>query len=217
MKQPYLPASQTNTYVADAKSTLITILHWQTLARLIMKPVLAKFARNITCDFDENDLLPEKTYLAVSNHQSHFDAFVLIAGISPQVFQRLQPFRAMTSNHFLRRGPIKYAALRMGCFPAKPHASLPNGINYASLLIEQGQSVYICPEGKIDINKETSARPGVGILAKVPNVEIIPVHIKWSRTGRWHRSFQLAYGKPYDGSNMTAQEILDYCYALPLR
>ena len=177
---------------------------------------MAIFGRDITCYFDETDLLPEKTYLAVSNHQSHLDAFVLIAGISPGVFNRLEPFRAMTTNRFLARGPVKHAALKMGCYPAKPHPTLPSGIEYSVAMIKRGQTVYICPEGKKSQPGKQTARPGVAVLAKLPNVEIIPVHIQWTRYGRWRRSFQLTYGKPFDGSQMSAQEILDRCYVLPL-
>ena len=193
-----------------------SILRWQIFARFIMKPVMAAFGRNIIFGFDDCDLLPDKTYVVVSNHQSQLDAFVLLASFSPTVFNRLEPFRAMTTNRFLARGPMKYAALKMGCYPAKPHLSLPSGVGYASELIKRGQTVYICPEGKINRGDGQSARPGVAILAKLPNVEIIPAHIQWTRNGRWRRSFQLTYGKPFDGSEMTAQEILDRCYALPL-
>jgi len=192
------------------------IYRWQRFARFIMKPVMATFGRDIIFGFDDYDLLPDKTYVVVSNHQSQLDAFVLLASFSPTVFNRLEPFRAMTTNRFLARGPIKYAALKMGCYPAKPHPTLPSGVEYAAALIQRGQTVYICPEGKKSQPGKQTARPGVAILAKLPNVEIIPVHIQWTRSGRWRRSFQLTYGKPFDGSQMSAQQILDHIYALPL-
>ncbi len=193
-----------------------TICRWQSFARFIMKPVMSAFARDITFGFDGADLLPQKTYIVVSNHQSQLDAFVLLASLNPMVFRRLEPFRAMTTNRFLARGPVKYAARRMGCYPAKPHPSLPWGIEYASVLIKRGQTIYICPEGKKSQPGQQAARPGVALLAKLPNVELIPAHIQWTRYSRWRRSFRLTYGKPFNGSHMSAQEILDACYALPL-
>lgn len=207
----------TGAIVDSANMTKVkSIKRWQFFARLIMKPIIVVFGRNITSGFNENDLLPDITYVAVSNHQSHLDAFVLIAGISQRVFNRLKPFRAMTTNRFMAGGSIKYAALKMGCYPAKPHPSLPSGVEYATALIKRGQTVYICPEGKKSQPGKQTARPGIAILAKLPNVEIIPVRIQWTRRGRWHRSFRLTYGKPFNGSQMTSQEILDRCYALPL-
>ena len=193
-----------------------SILRWQRFARFIMIPVMSVFGRDINFSFNEDELLANKTYIVASNHQSQLDAFVLLAAFSSEVFDRLKPFRAMTTNRFMAGGPVKYAALKMGCYPAKPHATLPSGVEYASKLIKRGQTVYICPEGKKSQPGKQTARAGVAILAKLPNVEIIPAHIQWTRTGRWRRSFQLTYGKPFDGSQMTAQEILDRCYALPL-
>lgn len=215
--EPLAPEITTITDDAHLKMGSETeIIRWQRFARFIMRPVMSACGREIIFGFDENDLLTEKTYMVVSNHQSQLDAFVLLASFSPNVFIRLKPFRAMTANRFLQRGAIKYAALGMGCYPAKPHSSMPFGVEYATTLIKRGHTVYICPEGKIDRGNGQSARPGVAILAKVPSVEIIPVHIKWTSGGRWRKSFQLTYGKPFDGSEMTAQEILDSCYALPL-
>jgi hypothetical protein len=63
------------------------------------------------------------------------------------------------------------------------------------------------------IRGERDAKWGVAALAREPNVMIIPAHIEWRRRGWWH-GFDVTVGKPFDGSEMTAQEILDQIYAL---
>jgi len=69
------------------------IYNWQRFARIMMKPVMSAFAQNITFNFDEHNLQPEKTYVVVSNHQSQLDAFILLASFSPALFTRFEPFR----------------------------------------------------------------------------------------------------------------------------
>jgi hypothetical protein len=44
---------------------------------------------------------------------------------------------------------------------------------------------------------------------------IVPAHIEWKRGWPW-RTFKLGIGKPFDGSAMTAQEILDRVYDQPV-
>ncbi len=80
----------------------------------------------------------------------------------------------------------------------------------------RGQSIGIFPEGGLSKNREKPARRGVMVLAQQPNVRIIPVHIEWRGEGRF-KTFDMGIGKPFDGSKMSAQEILDRIYEQPVR
>lgn len=104
----------------------------------------------------------------------------------------------------------------MGSFPAKPHPTDPYGLEYAAYLLDRGQSILIFPEGHITLRRENTARQGVMVLAKRPNVRIIPMHFEWARP-RIRTRFRLGIGKPFDGSRMTSDEILDRIYATPIR
>ena len=194
-----------------------TVCSWQSFACFIMKPIMKATNRGVTFQFAPADLDPNACYIVASNHQSQLDAFVMLAAFANAQFGKLSPFRAMTMNRYLMSGPVKYAALHMGCYPAKRHPTLPSGIECAAELLRSGQTVFICPEGDLTLPGQRPARPGVAVLAKLPNVMVIPAHIQWTRYGRIRRSFKLTYGKPVDASGMTAQQILDACYALPLR
>lgn len=214
----------TTSYPEHIKPTRITqagfvdvIKGWQSFARFFFKPIYTTMCRGVETNLEANDIRPYRSYVVASNHQSQLDSFILLAGFSNQMFALLRPFRAMTMNRYLMGGIVSYAAIRMGCYPAKRHPSLPSGVDAASGLLGVGQTVYICPEGDLSLPGERAARPGIAVLAKIPNVEIIPAHIQWVRHGRIRRTFKLTYGKPFDGSAMSAQEILDACYALPLR
>ena len=193
------------------------INRWQSFARLIFWPAYTTMCRGVVTNLEARDIRPGISYVVASNHQSQLDSFILMAGFGTKAFASLRPFRAMTMNRYLMGGIVTYAAIRMGCYPAKRHPSMPSGVEFASELLGLGQTIYICPEGDLSLPGERAARPGVAQLAKVPNTMVIPAHIQWTRYGRIRRSFKLSFGAPFDGSKMTAQEILDACYALPLR
>jgi lysophospholipid acyltransferase (LPLAT)-like uncharacterized protein len=80
----------------------------------------------------------------------------------------------------------------------------------------RGHSIGIFPEGGLSKNREKPARSGVMVLAQQPNTRVIPVHIEWRDAHKWHKGFDMHIGKPFDGSKMTAQEILDRIYSLPV-
>jgi 1-acyl-sn-glycerol-3-phosphate acyltransferase len=192
------------------------ILMWHAFERTLAWAFMKFPANRVTFLFDEHDLVADVTYVIVSNHQSRFDPFVELASFSRPVYRRIGPIRSMTLNRFFGSGIVGYSAIRMGCFPARAHPSLPSGIDFAAELVERGQSVFICPEGGRTLPGTGSARPGVAILANLPKVLLIPARIQWRRHGKIGRSFKLTMGQPYSGSGMTAPEILDTVYALPL-
>lgn len=193
-----------------------TVSVWHAVERFLARAYTILPFNKVTFLFDEHDLVPDVTYVIVSNHQSRFDPFVELASFSRPVYRRIGPIRSMTLNRFFGSGIVGYSAIRMGCFPARSHPSLPSGIDFATDLVERGQSVFICPEGGRTLPGTGSARPGVAILANLPNVILIPARIQWKRHGSIGRSFKLTMGKPYDGHGMTPQAILDTVYALPL-
>jgi hypothetical protein len=46
---------------------------------------------------------------------------------------------------------------------------------------------------------------------------VVPVRINWTVRWKIFRSFRIHIGAPFDGTGLTAQEILERIYALPLR
>jgi 1-acyl-sn-glycerol-3-phosphate acyltransferase len=155
-------------------------------------------------------------YVIAANHQSTLDAFIMMSGFTPVIYRHIRPIRSMLKNRYLNGGLVTSYLLGMGCFPAKAHSMMPYGLDLSIQLLNRGQAIFICPEGGLTLPGEAKPHRGVTVLAKEPGVRIIPTHIQWTRYGRWRRTFKLTYGMPFDGSDMTAQEIMDRIYAVPL-
>jgi 1-acyl-sn-glycerol-3-phosphate acyltransferase len=198
------------------QSSRILATRWQVLSRIMMIPFMAISSRGINIEFEPSEIKPNISYLVASNHQSQLDSFVELSTLNNVLAGKLLPFRAMTYNKVLQGGVLTQYLLGMGCFPSNPHETLPSGIDLATKLLEDGQTVFICPEGRRTLPRATAPRPGVTILANVPNVMILPAHIQWKRSNLFQRTFKFTLGKPFDGSGMTADEIMDKVYALRL-
>ncbi len=176
--------------------------------------VLNDRGRNIQLDI--SDLRRNVTYMVVSNHQSQWDSFVELAVLNNAIARRLLPYRAMTHNAVLGGGLKTGYLLGMGCFPSKPHETLPSGVDFSTELIKTGQTVFIYPEGRRTLPGETPPRRGVSVLADLPNVALIPARIQWQRPNKWQKTFKVAFGKPFDGHGMTPEEIMEKVYSLEL-
>jgi 1-acyl-sn-glycerol-3-phosphate acyltransferase len=130
-------------------------------------------------------------------------------------WKRLGDFRYFLYNPLLDI-PVLGSVLRgLGCFPAKYHTKYPYGLGYATEQLSKGRSIFIFPEGRRTIQGEYPAHNGVAVLAKLPRVMIIPAHIEWRDRGAWH-GFKIGIGKPFNGKDLTAQEILNRVYEVPV-
>lgn len=163
----------------------------------------------------ESDIEPGFRYIIVANHQTYLDPWMVLSRIPMNIWNKIGMPRAFVANRFFGY-PIVGSYLRsMGSFPAKPHPTDPYGLDYAVHLLDRGQSIVIFPEAHITLHRENAARRGVAELAKQPHVKLIPMHFEWARP-RIRANLRIAIGKPFDGSKMTPQKILDKVYDLPV-
>jgi 1-acyl-sn-glycerol-3-phosphate acyltransferase len=171
--------------------------------------------RNFTLDFDKSEIDPVIHYVVASNHQSYFDPWVIPASLPYSWWRKIGELRVFVANRFFGYFFVGNLMRSCGAFPAKKHPTDPYGLAYAINLMNRGCTVAIFPEGGLSKHREKTARSGVMVLAQQKNVRIIPVHIEWRRNSR-SKSFDMHIGKPFDGSNMTAPQILDHIYSLPV-
>jgi 1-acyl-sn-glycerol-3-phosphate acyltransferase len=162
------------------------------------------------------DIEPGMRYVMAGNHQSYLDPWMVLGGIPLSIWRKTGMPRAMASNRFFNNPVVANYLRSLGSFPAKEHPTDPYGLDYSEFLLDHGQSIVIFPEGHVTLHRENTARHGIQALAQMPNVRIIPVHFEWARP-RWRARFEIGIGKPFDGSKMTAQEILDRVYDIPTR
>jgi 1-acyl-sn-glycerol-3-phosphate acyltransferase len=182
-------------------------------AGAIVSPLLLRWSR---VELTAEDIEPGMRYVVASNHQHWFDPWMILCRIPQAVWNRIGMPRAMASNRFFSYPLVGPYMKSMGSFPAKRHPTEPYGLEYATYLLDHGKSLLVFPEGHVTLHRENTARRGVMELAQLPNVRVIPVHFEWARP-RIRARFRVGIGRPFDASQMTAQEILDRIYALPLR
>lgn len=174
------------------------------------------FLRSCHMGVHERDLIKGARYLLVANHQSSLDPFVMCAQVPFRIWQHLWTLHYMTANYFMNQPVTGRLLVKLGCFPAQVHHQYHYGIAQASELLKYGHSVLMFPEGRRTRRGERPVRHGVELLAREPNVLLVPIHIEWRRH-RFGRTFQIGVGQPFDARAMTAEAIVDHIYNIPLR
>jgi 1-acyl-sn-glycerol-3-phosphate acyltransferase len=172
--------------------------------------------RSIRSELQLKDIEPGIHYVAASNHQAYLDPWVVPGSLPASWWRKMGMLRVFVANRFFGYFFVGNMLRSCGAFPAKEHPTDPFGLDYAIALMNRGHVLGIFPEGGLSRNREKTARRGVMVLAQQPNVRIIPIHIEWKRKDRLS-TFDMGIGKPFDGSKMTAQEILERIYEQPVR
>jgi 1-acyl-sn-glycerol-3-phosphate acyltransferase len=171
--------------------------------------------RSFRNELQRSDLVQGSRYVIAGNHQSIIDPFFMCGLLPGYVWRQVGTINYFAANIYIDIRFYGDLMLRLGCFPAKVHRKHPYGLEYAKAILNRGKGVLIFPEGRRTVRGETPTRHGVEALAHEPNVMIVPAHIEWTRGRPW-RTFKLGIGKPFDGSKLTAQEIMDRVYAQPV-
>jgi len=210
---------QTNTIYPTPQDKLLSskllkfIVFNQTASYWFFRPMMAAFAYRTQLLLKPTQLDPSKHYIIAANHQSMIDPFVVCYALSPQLFARLVPFRYFAHNALFDK-VLRSILLCLGAFPASRNSRYSYGLEAARLFLQHHQSIVIFPEGRRVVGL-TRPRSGIEVLAKDPNVEIIPVHIQWYKN-KWHyRSYRIVIGSPLTEKNLSARQILNRIYKLP--
>lgn len=161
--------------------------------------------------------LPRRPYIAVSNHASYYDAFVVGSAI---------PFDAFKHTYF--QGERKYFEHGLGSFIARmarviaidPDGKLGGALQMSSHAIREGEALFIFPEGGRSFDGGMmSFRKGLGILAHRLGVPVVPIRIHgtyeaWSRHDKWPKggSFKVVIGEPVAPPEIAANEDQDAAY-----
>jgi 1-acyl-sn-glycerol-3-phosphate acyltransferase len=179
-------------------------LFW--LSRLAM---LATGSRARTARFR---LDPHTKYVLAANHQSMLDGPFIIASLPPEVGIGMMPIRFFIANIYFNKRPLRPLFLLMGCFPASAHDEYPYGLDFARAALSNHQAVFIFPEGQRTLPGRARVHRGVAVLSKLPDVQVIPVHINWTHQGLLKRRAGIHIGKPFVAAGMTAPQIMAQIY-----
>jgi len=211
----HIPTAPTDLALQDPCPDKL-IIPWQKPTRRFLRLWLNRVKKYERCDLTLSDLEPGVSYVFASNHQSRLDPLLINVAMSDETWHKLMPIRVMTARGLFWVPVLNFIMLRLGCFPSRKHYRFKYGLQYATTLLEHGKPMMIFPEGRRTIRGESRTRRGVEVLAHLPNVKVIPSHVEWTGSVYRKRTLSIVVGKPFDGSKMTAQEILDRIYSLPV-
>lgn len=185
---------------------------WQVLLMLPAKLFLYIFIRSYNVKFNPSIINRQKySYVLAANHIARTDPQIIGFGLPAKLAVRLSPIYFMTANAYIDLWWLKFAALAFGCFPAKEHSHYQHGIPFSEYILGNDiGTIMIYPEGKMTRPPQTSQpKPGVKILARIPNTLIIPVCIR--KTGF---RYDVVAGKPEDMSDLDEFQIMKKIFAL---
>ena len=184
----------------------------------LLKLLLLIVGRRKKIEFQPDKIEGNKTYVIVANHSGILDPFVICYNLPILVNFKLTPWWSFTKNSFFKNPLLLPFLSLLGCFPARKIIGKKSGLEYGLDLIGQGQNLVIFPEGKISrFDEKILPRTGVEMLATQPEVRLIPARVKRIRRRWLLRSYSLSVGLPFDGKNMTAEQIMDVVYSLKFR
>jgi 1-acyl-sn-glycerol-3-phosphate acyltransferase len=146
------------------------------------------------------------------------DPFIICYSLDFSIHRQLAPYAFLVANRFFSYPIVKHVLIALGGFPAKWHKKYPSGLAHTQTLLKKGSTVAIFPEGRISAHdRQFRPKKGVEVLANSQNTLLIPARIKWNRRKGFIKSYSIAVGNPFDGKNMTADQIMDVVYSLKFR
>lgn len=176
------------------------------------------------------NLRPEKPVLLIANHVSTYDGPLVMYGLPGRMRRRVAAAMAgnMLRDYRHRRnlapglnflGPIAYVLLTglYNAFPLPRSAGFRRSFQHAGEALDRGYNVLVFPEGHRTQAGLERFRPGIGLLVKESQAEVVPVALaglsELKRQGRgWFRSGKLTVrvGEPMRfGPEATAEEITE--------
>lgn len=160
----------------------------------------------------ENLKLIKGSVILVANHQSHFDAPIILMNLPLNILQKTCP--AIWQEYFFTqklrfktfgKGLLFYLlGIFFNVFPLPQQKGYKRSFKYAGRLIDKGHNILIFPEGERTATGELLRfKDGVGILALEMKVPIIPIKLenvikvlpRWKKFPRFART-TIKIGKP---------------------
>lgn len=139
-------------------------------------------------------------FIIVANHKKAIDPYLILATLPFDVYLTFLPIRFFTANVFLKHWWQRCFLLPFGSFRAYSTEGKLSGVKGALQLSDQGQSLFIFPEGKrVKHTKKAELKVGVAYLAQRRNFTIIPVNIDYKRSSS-KRKTQIIWGAPFKHS-----------------
>jgi 1-acyl-sn-glycerol-3-phosphate acyltransferase len=163
------------------------------LCWLFLRPFY-KFRVKIHPEFD---LTTKAPILIISNHRSMFDPWIISGSLPFKIFRQLLPIRMLGSKKFSH--PIVNMLNKLGAIPVVYFfynvipiggATFEEKIAGPVQALNHGETVFMFPEGKININSDdvlAEFKKGFAAIDRQTHVPILPVFVNYEH-GRGFRT-----------------------------
>lgn len=178
---------------------------------LLQVPLPWWFRIDTRFDLQNTFVLHTDRLLIVANHQRACDPYVLLATLPWNIFWKLLPIRFFTANVYLSHWWQKVFLKPFGCFYAQSVSGKISGVKGGLLLSDEGNSLFIFPEGKRRrVGEARELKVGVGYLVKHREFVILPVEINYGAdrtTVHWKKAFHVPRRKREDDLDSLTKQI----------
>ncbi|MBI4132587.1 MAG: methyltransferase domain-containing protein [Candidatus Sungbacteria bacterium] len=180
---------------------LVSLVH--RLIWIFFRPLLNLFANQVILG-QERVRQIEPPFIFVSNHESHFDPFIISDGVPYDLFSsKIIPIYFFTRDLFFEQPIFKHFLRLLGAFPGRIGHGLDEAALYPVGLLRQGTSIGIFPEWCFPSEPEASRMQLIAPhISRLSGRPIIPVFLFGIEDLRWSKIFLLrkriiiAYGRP---------------------
>lgn len=164
--------------------------------------------------------LESKSYIVVSNHKGFLDPLIMTGCLPFKHAAVLAPAALMTTNLFYD-SIVRPICWMIGCYPAHNPTGKHKiyGVEGSNILLKNGFSVFIFPEGKRVVNMERGpAHSGVIRIHQAnPDTPILLCHIIYHKSLRnllAGKFYEVRYRLARQPSYSDAEAMMDELFAL---
>jgi len=208
-----LPTAQETSFPTYNRTWIAKLIRGISLEGILL-PIAKMIARRRVSGLENLTSLHDPVIFA-ANHQSHFDAPIILASLPLRWRRRIAPamWKEYFDAHFHPERHLRFEhwtnsflywliALLFNGFPIpQTEAGAGESIRYMGELVEEGWSILIFPEGERSTTGEIGRFfPGVGMIASRLRLPVVPIRLrgfdrvlprnaKWPHSGRVEVSF----------------------------
>jgi 1-acyl-sn-glycerol-3-phosphate acyltransferase len=149
----------------------------------------------------------KKPVMVVANHQSMWDAFVVLSAMGLTNFKKMQPWRSPITKSLYRLPWVWIFSKLVGLYKIEPKGELDKSLESTYLCLDKNYSVFFFPEGKMVPHGQT-AEPKKGIARiietrdlSLQTVKIIYSHFNSKGRGRINGA-QVIFGDVLDTKDL---------------
>ena len=118
----------------------------------------------------------------VANHQSMWDAFVVLSAMGLANFRKMYPWRSPITRSLYRLPWIWLFSQLIGLYVIEPKGELDKSLESTFKCLDKNYSVFFFPEGKMVKQRETTEpKRGIARIIMARNIPLQTVKITYNR------------------------------------